>query len=138
MKKTMIQKIKQDLLNRPDFSGCDSSESILILNEYFEKNFFNSLFDSNLNEPIDDKLLKAIDEFLKVSKKELKKEVSTTKRNATKNATEIREKRAREKVVKAINILKFRNEKITSYKIANVAGIHFSTAKKHLKCLNEI
>jgi len=63
----------------------------------------------------------------------------TTKRTkAAHNATRTREKRAREKVQNAINLLKMEGKEVTAYAVAKTAGISYNTARKYLNSLNEL
>ncbi len=62
-----------------------------------------------------------------------KSDVSPAKTDAAKKATAIRQKRTKEKIQNAINLLKMQGEEITAYKIAKEAGVSYNTAKKYLQ-----
>ena len=52
---------------------------------------------------------------------------------SAKKASEIKSKRAKEKVINAVNLLRLQGEEITAYKVAKTAGISYNTAKKYLQ-----
>jgi len=56
---------------------------------------------------------------------------------AVEKATETRTKKAKEKIEKAVEILKKEGEKITPYRISKVSGVSFVTVKKYLNTSNE-
>jgi Fic family protein len=58
---------------------------------------------------------------------------SEKKVESAKRASEIKAKRAKEKVINAVNLLKLQGEHITTYKVAKTAGISYNTAKKYLR-----
>ena len=80
-----------------------------------------------------------LQEAFKVIKKYgYKPEVSKKKTESAKKATEIRSKRAKEKINNAINLLKLENKKITLYSIAKTAGVSYNTVKKYENELKEV
>ena len=71
---------------------------------------------------------------LQVLEKYGKKIPASPKKVASaKKASEIKAKRAEEKVQSAVNLLRLQGEEITPYKVAKIAGISYNTAKKYLK-----
>jgi len=60
-------------------------------------------------------------------------ERTKTKRTATKQATQAKVKKVKEKINNAIQMLKFMQKDITPYAIAKEAGISYNTAKKYLQ-----
>ncbi len=58
---------------------------------------------------------------------------SPKKTDAAKRATAVRQKRTKEKIQNAINLLKLEGKEITAYSVAKTAGISYNTAKKYLK-----
>ena len=62
---------------------------------------------------------------------------SEKKELAALNATRIREKRTREKIQNAINILRMENKEITPHRVSKVSGVSFQTAQKYLNIINE-
>ena len=57
--------------------------------------------------------------------------ISTTKRNATAKANDIRVRKARRKVETAINLLRVENREITVYSVSKEAKVSYNTAKKY-------
>ena len=51
---------------------------------------------------------------------------------SAKRASQIKAKKAKEKVINAINLLKSQKEEITIYKVAKTAKVSYNTAKKYL------
>ena len=62
---------------------------------------------------------------------------SEKKELAALNATRIREKRTKDKIQNAINILRMENKEITPHRVSKVSGVSFQTAQKYLNILNE-
>jgi len=54
---------------------------------------------------------------------------------SAKRASQVKAKKAKEKVINAINLLKSQKEEITIYKVAKTAKVSYNTAKKYL-CQN--
>lgn len=63
---------------------------------------------------------------------------SANKQLATKKATEVRSKKAKEKIQNAINLLQLENKPITLYSIANTSGVSYNTVKKHIPDIDKI
>lgn len=57
---------------------------------------------------------------------------SDAKKNATKKATRVRTKIAKDKIQNAINILRLENRAITTYSVAQEAGVSYNTVKKYM------
>ena len=57
---------------------------------------------------------------------------SKKKIESAKRASQIKAKKAKEKVINAINLLKSQKEEITIYKVAKTAKVSYNTAKKYL------
>lgn len=51
---------------------------------------------------------------------------------SAKNATKARQKKAKEKIENAINLLRLENEKISYYSIAKKAEVSYNTVKKYI------
>ena len=62
---------------------------------------------------------------------------SVKKLMATDKATEARITQAKNKIQNAMNILRFKNKKLTHYSIAKTAGVSYTTVKKYIT-LDEI
>lgn len=60
----------------------------------------------------------------------------TKKTKSVTKATRVRSQKAKEKVENAINLLRLEDKKINANAIATLANIHYSTASKYLKILN--
>jgi len=58
---------------------------------------------------------------------------SQKKTDAAKKATAIRQKRTKEKIQNAVNLLMLEGKEVTAYAVAKTAGISYNTAKKYLK-----
>jgi len=56
---------------------------------------------------------------------------------AAKNATSVRSKNAKEKILNAINLLRLENREITAYRVSKVSGVHYRTVKKYLKTADQ-
>lgn len=63
---------------------------------------------------------------------------SANKQLATQKATEVRSKKAKEKINNAINLLHLENKTITHYSIAQISGVSYNTVKKHIPDLDII
>lgn len=64
---------------------------------------------------------------------ELEQSTKTERRkSAAANATAEREKRVKEKIQNAINLLRMEDKEITAYQVAKTANISYNTAKKYL------
>ena len=57
---------------------------------------------------------------------------SKKKIESARRASQVKAKKAKEKVISAVNLLKLQREKITAYKVAKMAGVSYNTAKKYL------
>jgi len=57
---------------------------------------------------------------------------STKKHSAVKTATEARTKKAKEKILNAINILRMEDKNLTHYSIAKQAEVSYLTVKKYI------
>ena len=57
---------------------------------------------------------------------------SNKKIESARKASKIKAKKAKEKVISAVNLLKLQREKITAYKVAKNAKVSYNTAKKYL------
>ena len=86
-----------------------------------------NLHTINAPKKLIDKLYKA-EEYIPSAKKQI----------ATKKATEVRSKKAKEKIQNAINLLQLENKLITHYSIANTSGVSYNTVKKHIPNLDII
>lgn len=86
-----------------------------------------NLHTINASQELVDKLYEA-EEYIPSAKKQI----------ATKKATEVRSKKAKEKIQNAINLLQLENKPITHYSIANTSGVSFNTVKKHIPDLDKI
>lgn len=84
-----------------------------LMNETVDKNYHSF---NTLNEKIQEK---------RIIKHSVKKS------NATEIATKAREKKAKEKIENAINILRMEDKKITVYSVAKMAEVSYNTAKKY-------
>ena len=84
----------------------------------------------------DEQIPQELKEALEVIQRYGMKAQSTDKqKRAAKQATRIRQERARQKVQDAVNLLRLEGLKegeITPYRVAKVAGISYNTAKKYL------
>jgi len=65
-------------------------------------------------------------EGMKIIEKTLKKSVAARK------ATEVRQKKTREKIQNALNILRLENKEPTAFRVSKISGVAFSTAQKYL------
>lgn len=63
---------------------------------------------------------------------------SYKKREATIKATEVRSKKAKDKIENAINLLHLENKAITHYSIAKESGVSFNTVKKYIPDIDRI
>ena len=61
---------------------------------------------------------------------------TANKRTATKQATEQKIRRVKEKIDNAIQMLKFMQKEITPYQVAKMAGVSYNTAKKYQDYIN--
>ena len=61
---------------------------------------------------------------------------SKKKIESAKRASQIKAKKAKEKVINAVNLLRLQGEQITPYKVAKIAKISYNTAKKYLNQKN--
>ena len=66
--------------------------------------------------------------------KELK--YSQKKQKAATNATKLRVKMAKERIVNAVNILRMENKNISEYAVAKVSGCSINTVKKYRDFIN--
>ncbi len=66
------------------------------------------------------------------------KYVSIRKQNATRKATEVRSKKAREKIQNAINLLHLENREITHNSIEITGGVSYNTVKKYIPDIDKI
>jgi len=81
----------------------------------------------------DQELPKDLQEAIKIIEKYGKKLPPSPKKVASANkAREVLQKRTKEKIQNAINLLRLEGKEITPYRVAKTAGISFNTAKKYL------
>jgi len=59
------------------------------------------------------------------------KPITMTKRNATKKAIEIKQQKAKNKIINAINLMNLENKKINFNSVAKVSGCSYNTVKKY-------
>lgn len=76
-----------------------------------------------------------IKEYLTNDVKVKKIESSNNRDKSRLAAKQKNEKRSKEKILNAINILRMENKKITAYSVSKTAEISFVTAKKYLDML---
>ena len=57
---------------------------------------------------------------------------SKKKIESARRASQVKAKKAKEKVISAVNLLKLQGEEITAYKVAKNAKVSYNTAKKYL------
>ena len=110
------------------------NEKALILSSTLDVLFDNSEFCKMFNFD-DGASLEILQELSDTIKKEYKKPIKTTKRNATKKAIIVKQERAKKQVQDAINLLRMENKEPTAYAVAKVAGISYNTASKYLKLI---
>jgi len=67
-----------------------------------------------------------------IEKYSSKIEPSNKRIESAKRASQIKAKKAKEKIDNAINLLKLQREEITIYKVAKTAKVSYNTAKKYL------
>lgn len=72
-----------------------------------------------------------LDDELKIIEK------TPAKSRAARQATEARQKKTREKIQNAINILRLENKEPTAFRVSKISGVAFATAQKYLKAINE-
>jgi len=82
------------------------------------------------NEALPQDLQEAIKIFEKYGKKIGS---SDAQKRAAAIATATRQKKAKEKIQNAINILKLENKPITPYNVSKMSGVSFVTARKYLQ-----
>jgi Fic family protein len=111
------------------------NEKALILSSTLDVLFDNSEFCKMFNFDDDGASLEILQELSDTIKKEYKKPIKTTKRNATKKAIIVKQERAKKQVQDAINLLRMENKEPTAYAVAKVADISYSTASKYLKLI---
>ena len=56
-----------------------------------------------------------------------------SKSNNAKKASKIKQLKAKQKVVNAVDLLRLQGEEINPYKVAKLAGISYNTARKYTK-----
>ena len=56
---------------------------------------------------------------------------SEAKKNATKKATKVRTRMAKDKIQNAMNILRLENRTLTTYSVAQEAQVSYNTVKKY-------
>ncbi len=78
-----------------------------------------------------DAVRETIDEGLKIIEK------TPAKSQAAKTATAARQKKTREKIQNALNILRLEGKKPTAFRVSKISGVAFSTAQKYLKQIND-
>ena len=66
---------------------------------------------------------------------EQKREVSPKKKKAMIEATNVRIRKAKEKIENAINILRMENRPITIYSVSKESGVSYNTASKYFKLI---
>lgn len=84
-----------------------------------------------LQEVFDPDALEMLELIAHQIREEATKFISTSKRNATLKATDIRVKRAREKITNAVNLMRLEGKKINTNSVANVSGVAYNTVKKY-------
>lgn len=107
-----LEKYEMEMLLRV-LQGIDAiatEDKMLLINE--EEYFYNLLKEKILNP------------------KEIK--YSMNKYAAAAKATESKTKKAKEKILNAINILRMEDKPITNYSIAKTSGVSFNTVKKYV------
>jgi len=67
---------------------------------------------------------------------ERKREVSPKKKKAMIEATNVRIRKAKEKIENAINILRMENRPITIYSVSKESGVSYNTASKYSDLIN--
>lgn len=77
---------------------------------------------SKTNYPLYTKIQKQFDT-------DVKRDI-TKKQTAIREATKARERIAKEKIINAINLLRFEGKKLTAYAIAKESGCSYNTVKK--------
>ena len=87
---------------------------------------------SNEIKAMNERELKEIDNLITELEKEQQQAKTEKRKKAAAKATETRQKKAKEKIQNAINLLRMKNEEITPYKIAKIAKVSYNTAKKYL------
>lgn len=60
----------------------------------------------------------------------------TKKQSSIQEATKVRERVAKNKIINAINLLRIENKNITVYAIAKKSGCSYNTVKKYYKVTN--
>lgn len=57
--------------------------------------------------------------------------ITPTKRNATRNATESKVLKTKEKITNSLNLMRLEGKKITAYAVAKESGVSFNSCKKY-------
>lgn len=57
--------------------------------------------------------------------------ITSTKRNATKNATKAKVQNTKDKIINSLNLMRLEGKKITTYTIAKESGVSFNSCKKY-------
>ncbi len=104
-----------------------SSKELCKLVESIEK------FNSEKSLDIANSIVEQISHHLN-NGKELK--YSHKKQKAATNATKLRVKMAKERIVNAVNILRIENKNISEYAVAKVSGCSINTVKKYRDFIN--
>ena len=82
----------------------------------------------------DKELPEEVQEALKILQRYgYKPPVSPNKQESARRAREALQRKTREKIQNAINLLKLEGKEITPYAVAKVAGVSYNTAKKYLQ-----
>lgn len=78
-----------------------------------------------------DSIRETIDEGLKIIEK------TPAKSRAAKTATAARQKKTREKIQNALNILRLEGKEPTAFRVSKISGVAFATAQKYLDRLKD-
>lgn len=73
----------------------------------------------------------SIDKIITKLQNEIKKPITSSKRNATKKATSVRIDKTKAKITTAVNLMNLENEKITPYSVSKKSNVSYNTVKKY-------
>jgi Fic family protein len=92
--------------------------------------------DNEISDRLKAEIFREVEEEIKHLEELIEYYEQSTKtekrKSAAANATAEREKRVKEKIQNAVNLLKMEGKEITPYQVAKTAGISYNTAKKYL------